>query len=148
MRGAVGPDPHIGAFRTVEGPIVARQLGGQWSADLCVPDKSNSAPLAHRHLVDEARYLLYSCLGCLTSHLCARGRCFANMGGMVAMMSTPVGKACVKSSGDMTLSSLGRRVSHSRIAAEGRRRGYLYFRRVSLCEVATLASGYIFEPHA
>ena len=63
------------------------------------------------------------------------------MGGLVMMMSTPAGKACVNSSGVMVLASMGRRVSHPSIASGGSRRGCLSRRRASLCEMAVCASG-------
>jgi hypothetical protein len=63
------------------------------------------------------------------------------MGGLVMMRSTPVGKACVKSSGVMVLASMGRRPSQSSIASWGSRRGCLALTRASLCEVAECAAG-------
>jgi hypothetical protein len=57
------------------------------------------------------------------------------------MRSTPAGKACVNSSGVMVLASIGRRVSHPSMASWGSRRGCLFLRRASLCEVAVCASG-------
>ena len=68
------------------------------------------------------------------------GRYCANTGGLVIMKSIPVGKACVKSSIEMVLASMGRRVSHPRIASGGRRWGLLVWRRVSRCDTPVSAS--------
>jgi hypothetical protein len=62
------------------------------------------------------------------------------------MTSIPAGKACVNSAGGMVRVSMGRRVSHPRVAARGRRSGYRLRSRVSLCVVAACASESISNP--
>ncbi len=75
----------------------------------------------------------------------ARGRCCANMGGLVIMTSIPAEKACVNNACVMALVSMGRRVSHPRVAFGRRRSGYRLCSRVSFCVVASCASGSIFD---
>jgi len=61
------------------------------------------------------------------------------------MMSIPAGKACVITVDVMDVVSMGKRVSHPRVAAKGRRSGHRLRSRVSLCVVAACASGHIFD---
>jgi hypothetical protein len=57
------------------------------------------------------------------------------------MTPIPAGKACVNSVGVMVLVSMGRRVSHPKIAVRGRRSGYRLRSRLSLFVVAACAAG-------
>ena len=59
------------------------------------------------------------------------------------MTFIPVGKACVNSVNVMVLVSMGRRVTHPRVAVKGRRSRYRLRIRVSLCVVAACAPGSI-----
>ena len=55
--------------------------------------------------------------------MCARERWCGSVGGLVAIMFTPPGKVCVNSSGGIIMVSIGRRVSHPRVAPANMRRG-------------------------
>jgi hypothetical protein len=59
------------------------------------------------------------------------------------MTSIATGKACVNSVRVVVLVSMGRRVPHPGAAFAGRRSGYRMCSRMSLCDVASCASGSI-----
>ena len=117
--GRCAPDPHLGALRAVEGPIMAIICAG--SGDLMGVSHMNPilpVCVVARCLMRRSICWSEAWAGCSFPR-CVRGRCCGSIGGLVMMMSTPAGKACVNSAGVMVLTSMGRRVSHPSVDSRG-----------------------------
>ena len=121
--GRWAPDPHLGAFRTVEGPIMARICAGR--GDLTGVSHINPIPPCWDKARCRMRWSIccnVAWAGCPFPRI-VRGRCCVSIGGLAMIMSAPAGKACVNNAGVMDLVSMGRRVSHPVVASSGRRSG-------------------------
>jgi hypothetical protein len=121
--GRWAPDPHFGAFRTVEGPIMAEICAGR--GDLTGVSHKNPIPpcwVKDRCRMRRSICSIVAWAGCPFPRM-FRGKCCVSIGGLAMIMSTPAGKACVNRAGVMDLVSMGRRVSHPVRATSGRRCG-------------------------
>ena len=54
--GRCAPGPHLGALRTVEGPIMFLDMCGQGGPERGVQDKPDSTPLGCGEVSDEVAY--------------------------------------------------------------------------------------------
>ena len=139
--GRCAPETNLGALRTVASPIMLGTCAG--SGDPKGVSQVNPIPLFWDVARCRMRWQICETLAWADypSPLCARGRCWVSMGGLVMMRSTSDGKACANKAGEMVRASMGRRVSHPSKASRGRRLGCQLCNRASLCAVVVWASG-------